>query len=452
MIRGARMGPTVPTRSWWMSDRAALSLDRPPIMFILNVTPDSFADGGRFPTPECAADAVLRAVREGATAVDVGGESTRPGSARVDATEQIRRVVPVIRAIRSLPGHAGAIPISIDTTRAEVAAGALDAGADAINDVSAGTEDPDLLRLAARRATGVVLMHRTAPPEKDSYSDRYESPPLSGDVVGAVREFLGERIEAALRAGVRADSIVIDPGLGFGKSVVQNLELIARTPELTAMGFPVLSALSRKSFVGRASLGRDSSPDERLYGTLALSVAHLLAGATIFRVHDVAPHAAALAAARELAGLSRAGTLAGHEPTMYTPGASAPNAQATARSGDRPILEDLMASDLVKQFTEANFEAEVLSSPVPVLVDFWAEWCQPCRMLAPVVEAVAQQMGAAAKVGKVDTDSNREIAGRYGINAIPTVIIFKGGQPVKKLVGLKRKEDLLEALTAAGAQ
>jgi len=264
-------------------------------MAILNVTPDSFADGGRFASAGDVADAAQRALDEGADALDVGGESTRPGAARVPIDEQTRRVVPAIEAIRARGITA---PITVDTTLAPVARAALDAGADAINDVSAGEEDPAVLALAAERGCGVILMHRLAPPDRDVYSDRYERAPEYTDVVGHVGGYLAGRVAAAERAGVAPDAILVDPGLGFGKSVEQNLELIRHSGELASRaGRPVLSALSRKSFVGRAALGRDSGPSERLPGTLALSVLHLLAGARVFRVHDVAAHAGALAAA-----------------------------------------------------------------------------------------------------------------------------------------------------------
>jgi dihydropteroate synthase len=253
-------------------------------MAILNATPDSFYVGSRGPTLETA----VAAIEAGAAVLDVGAESTRPGAEPVSAEEQIRRAVPLIRAIR---GRDGRVAITIDTTSADVAAAALDAGADAINDVSAGRDDPGMLAMAAKRRCGIVLMHRLAAPRRDKYSDQYVGgEPEYGDVVTEVREFLRERAEATLAAGVVREGIVVDPGLGFGKTVEQNMELIRRTNEIVALGYPVLSGLSRKSFVGRVSLGRDSTPEERLHGTLALSAAHLRSGATILRVHDVAPH------------------------------------------------------------------------------------------------------------------------------------------------------------------
>jgi dihydropteroate synthase len=265
-------------------------LQLPAVMAILNATPDSFYAGSRGPTRETA----LRASADGAAILDIGAESTRPGSAPVPGDEQIKRAVPLIEAIRSADPRT---PISIDTTSALVAAAALDAGADAINDVSAGLDDPGMIPLAASRGAGIILMHRLAPPAKDRYSDQYRGgAPAYADVVREVRAFLESRAGAAVAAGVARASIVIDPGLGFGKTVDQNLELIRRTGELAELGFPVLSGLSRKSFVGRHVLKRDSTPDERLEGTLMLSREHLKAGASILRVHDVAEHAALLRA------------------------------------------------------------------------------------------------------------------------------------------------------------
>jgi dihydropteroate synthase len=289
-------------RSWLLANSRRLPLDRPRLVAILNVTPDSFHDGGRFASTETALAAAALAVEEGAAMLDIGGESTRPGADRVNPAEQIRRVVPLVLAIRAQPGALGRTPISVDTTLADVARSALDAGADAVNDVSAGTEDPELLDVVAASGAGVILMHRLRPPGDDAYSDRYESPPIDGDVVSVVlRMFQDRALPAAREAGIADDRIVIDPGLGFGKTVPQNLELIRRTPELIgAFGLPVLSALSRKSFVGRVGLARDSDPAERLPATLALSLEHRRAGAGLFRVHDVAAHAQAFAASAAL--------------------------------------------------------------------------------------------------------------------------------------------------------
>jgi len=292
---GERTEDRAGTRRWRVSACRSIPLDRPRIIAVLNVTPDSFHGESRLSGARAAADAAERAAQAGADALDVGGESTRPGAERVAADEQIRRVVPAIEAIRARRRTAE-IPITVDTTLAAVASRGLDAGADAINDVSAGREDPDLLELAASRGAGLVIMHRLRPPGEDAYSDRYDRPPEYEAVVEVVARFLEERAAAAEAAGVVREGIVIDPGLGFGKSVEQNLALIRGTDRLGRAGYPVLSALSRKSFVGRAGLGRDSAPSERLPATLGLSVVHRLAGAALFRVHDVAEHVQALRA------------------------------------------------------------------------------------------------------------------------------------------------------------
>lgn len=285
--------------TWHLAHRATLDLARPIVVGILNITPDSFADGGRHLDPAAACNAAARMADAGAGMLDIGGESTRPGSSRVSPEEQLARILPVLKAIRSTPGALSVLPISIDTTHASVARPAIDAGANAINDVSAGTEDPSLLDLAACTGAGLILMHRLHEPGQDQYSDRYAAAPHYGDVVDAIaccfeRQFL----PAAHARGVRPSQIVVDPGLGFGKSVDDNLRLIRGTHTLTTrLQCPLMSALSRKSFVGRISLGRDSTPAERLAGTLALSIEHLRHGARLFRVHDVPEHVQALAAA-----------------------------------------------------------------------------------------------------------------------------------------------------------
>lgn len=266
-------------------------------MAILNATPDSFFDGGVLMDPDAAVARAEQAVAEGADILDIGGESTRPGASRVPADEQVRRVIPVVAAIRRAGGALGAAPISVDTTSAEVADAVLDAGADAINDVSAGTEDARMPGLVARRGAGVVLMHRLRPPGLDSYSDRYAAPPdyaREGGVVAAVCSFLATRAHAALEAGTARESIVLDPGLGFGKTVEQNLELIRRTGELCALGFPILSGISRKSFTGAWAGLKGSTPSQRLAPSVALTLEHRRSGASVFRVHDVAEHRRAL--------------------------------------------------------------------------------------------------------------------------------------------------------------
>lgn len=289
-----------PAPCWRLGTRR-LVLDRPRIMAILNATPDSFSDGGLHLDPNAAAEAAMEFVRAGADMLDVGGESTRPGAARISADEQIARVMPVIRAIR----RAGlTVPISVDTTRSAVAEAAIDAGADAINDVSGGDDDPELVAVAARHGCGLVLMHRLRPPEHDAYSDKYSAenrPAYSGGVVAAVRAAMLSKASDAIARGVARDAIVVDPGLGFGKTVEQNLELVRGSASLVGAGFPVLGAASRKSFVGRISLesgaSEPSGPGDRLEGSIAMSLVQLFGGVRLFRVHDVAAQSRALRSA-----------------------------------------------------------------------------------------------------------------------------------------------------------
>lgn len=260
-------------------------------MAIINATPDSFYAGSRITGVQAGLELGSRAINVGADMLDIGGESTRPGAERVNAREQIGRVVPLIKALRSAGRE---IPISVDTTLSEVAAAAINAGADAINDVSGGTESPDMLDLAASTGAGLILMHREVTPERDRYSDQLAAEGYGPAAFERVAGFLQAAIARAIAAGVEPTKLLVDPGLGFGKSVPQNVELIARSGELARLGFPVLAAASRKSFVGRLSMGRDSTPDERLPGTLAISVLQLSFGLRVFRVHDVAAHRQAL--------------------------------------------------------------------------------------------------------------------------------------------------------------
>lgn len=275
-------------RFWTASNDRIVSLEPFAIMGVVNATPDSFSDGGQFADAEQAAQHALQLVDEGAAIIDVGGESTRPGASRVDAEEQVRRVVPVIARIRARSN----VAITVDTTLASVAEAALEAGADAVNDVSAGCEDPAMLALVARKGAGLVLMHRLAAPGDDQYSDRYAEPPIYDDVVREVASFLLMRAELAMAAGVAREAIALDPGLGFGKSVSQNYELLARTSELAGLGFPVLVGASRKSFLGAVS-GR-SDPEQRIVGSVVAAVAAYGGGARIVRAHDVGAHREAL--------------------------------------------------------------------------------------------------------------------------------------------------------------
>jgi dihydropteroate synthase len=256
------------------------------IMGVVNVTPDSFSDGGIYLDAETAVAHAARLADEGADLLDVGGESTRPGSSDVSADVELERVLPVIEGIRA----AGVTTrISIDTSKAVVAAAALDAGADYVNDVTALRGDPDLAGLIADRGVDVCLMHMLGSPRTMQDDPRYD------DVVDDVKAFLEERMAAAVRAGVAETRIELDPGIGFGKTIVHNLELIDRLDELAALGRPVVLGTSRKSFLGRIA-GRED-PRERTPATLATLVIGLERGATVFRVHDVGPARDALAVA-----------------------------------------------------------------------------------------------------------------------------------------------------------
>ena len=249
-------------------------LRRTAVMGIVNVTPDSFSDGGKFFDPSRAAAHGEKMALDGADLIDVGGESTRPGARPVPAEEEILRVLPVIRRLRDKI----AIPISIDTTKSAVARAALDAGADIINDVSALGADPAMAPLAAREKTPVVLMHMQGTPRNMQRNPSYR------DVVEEVRDFLRRRVEFAMNAGVEAGNIVVDPGIGFGKNLDHNLALLGGIGRIAALGRPVLVGASRKTFIGDLL---DAVPEERLEGSLAASVAAALAGAHIVRVHDV---------------------------------------------------------------------------------------------------------------------------------------------------------------------
>lgn len=254
-------------------------------MGVLNVTPDSFSDGGRFLARSAAADRALAMLDEGADVVDIGGESTRPGAAAVGSAEQIDRVVPVIRDVVERRPDA---LVSIDTTRADVAAAAVEAGAAIVNDVSGSTDDPRMSDVVIGLGVGFIVMHRHTTPDQDSFSDEYHRPPMSGDVVETTRGFLADQLARFRALGGDSLRVVLDPGLGFGKDVGQNMDLIRRTGEIAQIGRPVVSGLSRKSFVGRVSLGRESRPDERDIGTAALTALHRSAGASVFRVHEPA--------------------------------------------------------------------------------------------------------------------------------------------------------------------
>lgn len=258
-----------------------VSQDRPRIMGILNVTPDSFSDGGQHDT---LAAAVARAgvMAEAADFLDIGGESTRPGAREVPIAEEIARTAPVIRAIR----EAGLrLPISIDTRKAAVAEAALDAGADIVNDVSAMTFDPDMARLVAEREVPICLMHSRGDPETMQNDPRYD------DVLSDVLRSLSERVEAARAAGIKEANIIVDPGIGFGKTVAHNLTLLRGLSALHDLGLPVLLGASRKRFIG--TIGGAEVAAERMPGSLAVALQGIAQGAQIIRVHDVAETAQA---------------------------------------------------------------------------------------------------------------------------------------------------------------
>ncbi|MDP8950091.1 MAG: dihydropteroate synthase [Actinomycetota bacterium] len=259
----------------------------PVLVGALNVTPDSFSDGGDFLDPEIAAAHAAAMLDEGAQMVDVGGESTRPGSDPVSPGEEARRVVPVIRRI--LADRPDAI-VSIDTYRAGTAEAALEAGARVVNDVTALRGDPRMADVVADARCPVVVMHMLGEPKTMQRDPRY------GDVVREVRDFLAGRAEHAVAAGVEEENIILDPGIGFGKTLEHNLALLRHLDALVELGFPVLVGASRKSFIGKVT-GVGEAKD-RISGTVAANVIAYERGATLFRVHDVRPNREALAVAR----------------------------------------------------------------------------------------------------------------------------------------------------------
>lgn len=288
---------------WNVASGRRVSLDPWCLMGVVNATPDSFSDGGLHLDATRAVAHGLRLVESGASIVDVGGESTRPGAERVAAADQIDRVVPVIRGLRRELADA-TTAITVDTTSAEVAAAAFDAGADAVNDVSAGLEDEEMFALVAAREVGMVLMHRLAPPEEDSYSDRYETAPRYEDVVADVRTVLAARIDAAESAGISPGAIMVDPGFGFGKTVDQNFDLMRGIQDIASLGRPMLVGLSRKSFLGAVTGVR--TPAERDLESVVATVLLGDARGLAIRVHDVAGHRRALTLRAALDGASPA--------------------------------------------------------------------------------------------------------------------------------------------------
>jgi dihydropteroate synthase len=265
---------TAPLVGSWAIRGRSIALERPLVMGVLNVTPDSFSDGGLYDAPERALARAERMVAEGADLLDLGGESTRPGAAPVSPRDEAARILPVLRLLRARLS----VPVSVDTRRAEVARLALDEGAEIVNDVSA-LADPAMGGVVAEAEAGVVLMHMRGTPETMQRDPRY------ADVAGEVADELAAALERARAAGVPDGRVVLDPGIGFAKTAEHNLELIARLGELVRLGRPLLLGPSRKSFLGKILGGIPA--EERDAGTAAACVVGLLHGARVFRVHDV---------------------------------------------------------------------------------------------------------------------------------------------------------------------
>lgn len=258
-------------------------------MAILNVTPDSFSDGGALGTDASAVAFGRTCLRDGASILDVGGESTRPGAQAIPDDEQVRRTRGVVRAL------AAEAAVSIDTRSAAVARAALESGACIVNDVSACLDDPAMASTVAAHGAHLVLMHRLVRPQEDRWSTEVDARRPAGDIVPAVVEWLGARVEAVVREGVARERIAVDPGLGFGKDVRQNLELLARIGEIAALGLPVVVGASRKSFLG--AVAGIAEPRDRDAVSAAAAALAAVQGAAVLRVHDVALHRRAIDAA-----------------------------------------------------------------------------------------------------------------------------------------------------------
>lgn len=268
------MNSAEPMRPWQLARRSLPLGGRPCLMGILNVTPDSFSDGSRYCDPQRALDHAQQLVAKGADIIDIGGESTRPGAALVPLDEELRRVVPIVERLAG----SISIPLSIDTTKAEVARITLAAGAEIINDISGLTFDAEMAPVIAAARAGVVIMHTRGTPAEMQQHTSYH------DLVAEVGAYLSAQVQAATSVGISPESIVLDPGIGFGKDVPGNLQLLRDLPAITRLGFPVLIGTSRKGFIGKV-LGRDVH--QRLHGTAATMAYGLTRGASIFRVHDV---------------------------------------------------------------------------------------------------------------------------------------------------------------------
>jgi dihydropteroate synthase len=264
------------------------------LMGVLNVTPDSFSDGGAFLDASAAIAHARELVAQGAEILDIGGESTRPGAEPVSAEDELRRVLPVLEGVAAASDWSTTVQISIDTSKAAVARAAIAAGASIVNDVTALRGDPAMVEVLADSGADCCLMHMLGEPRTMQESPRYV------DVVDEVKAFLEQRLDFAVRAGVREERVMLDPGIGFGKTIAHNLELLDRLDELVALGRPVVVGTSRKGFIGRivADVAGENEPvavARRLPGTIATNVLALERGASVFRVHDVAAVRGALA-------------------------------------------------------------------------------------------------------------------------------------------------------------
>ncbi|ARV58328.1 dihydropteroate synthase [Nostocales cyanobacterium HT-58-2] len=245
------------------------------LMGVLNVTPDSFSDGGKFNTTTAALAQAQAMVAGGADIIDVGGQSTRPGAEQITLAEELERVLPIIRVLRKEIS----VPISVDTTRADVAQAAVEEGADIVNDISGGTFDPEILSTVAQMGVPIILMHIRGKPQTMQQFTDYQ------DLIGEISSFLSMQIAAAIAAGIDQEKIIIDPGIGFAKNYEQNLEIFRRLPQLHQLNCPILVGPSRKSFIGR--ILNQPDPKARVWGTAAACCAAIFNGADILRVHDV---------------------------------------------------------------------------------------------------------------------------------------------------------------------
>ncbi|RLD09594.1 MAG: dihydropteroate synthase [Chlamydiae bacterium] len=272
--------------NWSIRDNS-ISLESPVVMGILNVTPDSFYDGGENINPDVACETAVQMKKNGADIIDVGGESSRPGAKPVSAEEELRRVIPVIEKLSSLIN----LPIAIDTYKADVAEKAINAGASIVNDISA-ISDPEMAFVVKKYSAGIILMHKHGDPET-----MQNNPLNKSDVLECVISFLESRVQQAINSGIKKEQIVIDPGIGFGKTFAANEFLINNIDKLKTLGCPILIGASRKKFIGEIT---DRMPNERLAGSIAANIISYLRGAIIFRTHDVKETTEALSVAEAI--------------------------------------------------------------------------------------------------------------------------------------------------------